>query len=81
MNMRYWGTERIVRVGDRVTYAGTSGVIVFIIDDDSYSDRYPKKHWSYLGNGLGVELQDETRTLYHLNSSETTEDLEPTPQD
>jgi hypothetical protein len=78
--MKYWGTENVVRVGDRVLYNGTPGVIVFVIDDDSYSDRYPKEHWSYLGTGLGVELQDETRTLYHLGSSEEEEDLEPANQ-
>ena len=75
--MKYLGSEKVVRVGDNVLYAGNPGVIVFIIDDDRYSDRYSKENWSYLGKGLGVELQDETRTLYHLNSSEEEEDLEP----
>ncbi len=75
--MKYWGSEQVVRVGDKVLYAGAPGTIVFIIDDDSYSDRYPREHWSYLGRGLGVELQDEAQTLYHLNSAEEEEDLEP----
>ncbi len=73
--MKYMDTEKVIRVGDNVLYAGSPGVVVFVIDDDSYSDRYPKEHWSYLGKGLGVELQDETRTLYHFDSPD--EDLEP----
>jgi hypothetical protein len=73
--MQYVNTDRMIRVGDKVQYAGDPGVIVFVIDDDSYSDRYPKMHWSYLARGLGVELQDESRTLYHLDSPD--EDLEP----
>jgi hypothetical protein len=75
--MTYMDTEKVVRVGDKVLYAGQPGVIVFVIDDDTYSDRYLKENWSYLGRGLGIELQDETRTLYHLDSPD--EDLEPIP--
>ncbi len=73
--MKYLDTEDVIRVGDSVTYHGDPGVIVFVIDDDSYSAAYPKDHWSYLRKGLGIELQDETRTLYHLDSPD--EDLEP----
>jgi hypothetical protein len=71
--MKYLDSEKVIRVGDNVAYAGSPGVIVFVIDDDSYSDAYDKKSWSYLGKGLGVELQDGT--LYHLDSPD--EDLEP----
>lgn len=73
--MKYLDTERVIQVGDHVLYAGAPGVIVFVIDDDSYSEEYPKKDWSHLGKGLGVELRDQTRTLYHLDTPD--EDLEP----
>lgn len=76
--MTYAETDRVIHVGDNVLYAGAAGVVVFVIDDGSYSARYPKKDWAYLGKGLGVELQDETRTLYHLDSPN--EDLEPLPE-
>ena len=71
--MKYLDSETLIRVGDKVAYAGSPGVIVFVIDDDSYSDRYPKEAWSSLGKGLGLELQDGT--LYHLDTPD--EDLEP----
>jgi hypothetical protein len=73
--MRYLNHNRDVRVGDAIVYAGRPGVIVFIIDDDSYSSRYDKGNWSYLGKGLGIELKDGT--LYHLDSPD--EDLELAP--
>jgi hypothetical protein len=69
--MKYLNSERVIHVGDKVVYGGSSGVVVFVIDDDSYSDKYKKENWSYLGKGLGVELQDGT--LYHLDSPD--EDL------
>ena len=70
--MKYESTDRDIRVGDRIHYAGMPGLIVFIINDDSYCDRYPREHWAYLGTGLGVEIQDGT--LYHLDGPD--EDLE-----
>ncbi len=73
--MRYIGTNRVIHVGDSVLYAGDPGVVVFVIDDDSYSDRYTKGSWSYLTKGLGIELQDKAQTLYHLDAPD--EDLEP----
>jgi hypothetical protein len=73
--MKYVDTEKVIQVGDTVLYAGAAGVIVFVIDDDSYSDQYPKKDWSYLDKGLGVELQDKAKNVYHLDSPD--EDLEP----
>jgi hypothetical protein len=70
--MKYLGSEKVIRLGDHVVYAGNPGVVVFMIEDDSYSDRYDKKSWSYLNKGFGVELQDGT--LYHFDSPD--EDLE-----
>ena len=54
-------------------YAGSPGAIFLVIDDDSYSERYDKKTWSYLGKGFGLELDDGT--LYHLDTPD--EDLRP----
>ena len=51
------------------------GRIVFIVDDDAYSERYPKKGWSFLGSGLGVEIEDSEHTLFHLETPD--EDLSP----
>ena len=73
--MKYHETNKVIRVGDNVLYAHAPAVIVFVVDDDSYSSRYPKEHWSYLGKGLGVEIQDTERTLYRLDTPD--EDLEP----
>ena len=71
--MNYVHSDQPIRVGDRVTYAGSPGVIVFVIDDDSYSKAYERQHWSYLKKGFGFELDDGT--LFHLD--EPDEDLEP----
>jgi hypothetical protein len=73
--MKYVDTEKVIQVGDNVLYAGEPAVIVFVIDDDNYSERYAKESWSHLGKGLGVEIQDKTQTLYHLDAPD--EDLEP----
>ncbi len=77
--MTYHGTEKTIHVGDHVLYAGDPGLIVFVVEDDSYSDRYSRDAWSYLGSGLGVELADEAQTLYHLDAPD--EDLEPVSLD
>lgn len=71
--MTYLGTDMVMRTGDRVRYAGNSGTIVFVVDDDTYSEHYPRSNWSYLGSGLGIELDDGT--LYHLDFPD--EDLAP----
>jgi hypothetical protein len=73
--MKYFDSNQEIHVGDGVLYAGVPADIVFVIDDDIYSARYTKECWSYLGKGLGLELRDETKTLYHLDASG--EDLEP----
>ena len=73
--MNYNDTNKMIRVGDSVLYAHKPGTIVFIVDDDSYSEKYPRKDWSYLGKGLGVEMKDKENTLYHLQTPD--EDLEP----
>jgi hypothetical protein len=71
--MMYFDSDRMIQVGDKVRYAGSPGVIVFVIDNDSYSDRYRREDWSYLGKGFGVQLEDGT--LFHFEFPD--EDLEP----
>jgi hypothetical protein len=71
--MKYCNSQDVVNVGQRVMYAGRPGAIVFVIDDDSYSDRYAKEHWSYLGSGLGIEL--DNGTLYRLDTPDEDLDL------
>ena len=34
--MKYVDTEKVIQVGDNILYAGVPGIIVFVIDDDSY---------------------------------------------
>ncbi len=74
--MTYHDSTQSIKVGDKVTHGGRRGIIVFVIDDDSYTDRYPRENWSYLGKGFGVELEEgEWRgTLIHSDSPD--EDLE-----
>lgn len=69
--MYYYKTNEQIKVGDHVHYAHQHGVIVFIIDDDAYSEQYSKKDWSFLHNGLGIEMRG---TLYHFDKPD--EDLE-----
>jgi hypothetical protein len=72
--MKYMGTDKVVRVGDKVVYHGAAGVIVYIIDDDSYCDQFPKGWSSFLDKGLGVYQEGG---LVHLDYAEHQEDLEP----
>jgi hypothetical protein len=64
--MNHVDTEDVIKVGDQVLYAGVAKVIVFVIDDDSYSERCKKEDWSYLGRELGVELQDKDKRCLSL---------------
>lgn len=73
--MTYRDSEKVIHVGDCVFYAGARGRVVFIVDDDEYSKDYPKEGYSYLGKGIGVEIDDPSRTLFHLEIPD--EDLSP----
>jgi hypothetical protein len=75
--MKYSESNRDVRVGDEVLYDGCRGLVVYIVDDDSYSDRYPKEFYSVLGSGFGVEWQEGAvkGQVCHFTSSEDDEDL------
>lgn len=45
-----------IRQGDVVRMdGGAEGVVVFSIDTDEYSARFPKAHWQYLARGVMVE--------------------------
>src|SRR6476660_2422568 len=41
-----------VRTGDRVTLAGRPGVVVFVIDTQSFSVDFPEQEWEYLKSGF-----------------------------
>jgi len=73
--LKYYKSDQTVKIGDEVTYGGTPGIVVFIIDDDEYSVKYPKSIWSYLGKGVGIELQLSTPTLCYLDTIDDEEDL------
>lgn len=55
-DQRYSSGEEI-HIGDRVMYAGSLGVVVFVIDRAEYSSGFPAEHWSGYGNGFMI--QDE----------------------
>ena len=59
-----------VRLGDRVRLGSDSGgVVVCVIDNGEYTDRYLEKDWSYLKKGAMIETP--TFGLIHY------EELEP----
>ena len=49
-------TGEDVRLWDRVEmWSSSPGIIVFCIDSDEFSSRYPKEHWAYLERGSMVD--------------------------
>jgi hypothetical protein len=54
--MRY-SDGRKVKLGDRVKLGqDEGGVVVCSIDDDEYSDYYPKEQWGYLKKGVMINF-------------------------
>lgn len=53
-DQRYHSGDEI-HVGDRVCYAGETGIIVFVIDRCEYSTEYPESDWSDYGTGFMIE--------------------------
>lgn len=50
--MNYINGKKIL-VGDKVRFAEEAyGVVVCSIDDDKYTEEYPKNEWSYLQKGI-----------------------------
>lgn len=52
--MKYANGEE-VRLWDRVQWGSGPGFVVFSIDADEYSPRFPKANWSYLERGIMVD--------------------------
>lgn len=54
-----------IRQGDRVRLYGVqTGVVVFSVDTDEYSDEFPKDEWAYLKSGVMVKT--DNGALIHL---------------
>lgn len=46
-----------VRLGDKVKLGkDENGIVVCSIDDDEYSDGYPKEQWGYLEKGVMINF-------------------------
>jgi hypothetical protein len=45
-----------IQLGDKVSYAGMPGRIVFIVDEDLFLPSHPREEWSYVKQGLGVQI-------------------------
>lgn len=66
-----YSTGDAIRVGDRITYAGSRGCVVFVVATRSYCDEYPEEDWSFLGRGFMIET--EAHGLIHQDEGD--EDL------
>jgi hypothetical protein len=51
-------TGEDVRLWDRVAWGSARGIVVFSIDSDEYSSRFPKEQWSYLIAGAMVDTDE-----------------------
>jgi hypothetical protein len=46
----------VIRIGDKVAIDKSSqGVVVAIISDGEFSERFPKEEWNYLEKGILIE--------------------------
>jgi hypothetical protein len=69
--MKYADGVEIQR-GDRVQLFGMqTGVVVFSVDTDEYSDEFPKDEWAYLKSGVMVKTADGA--LVHVDDSNANE--------
>ena len=51
-------TGEDVRLWDRVAWGSGRGIVVFSIDSDEYTPRFPKEQWSYLMAGAMVDSSE-----------------------
>lgn len=69
--MKYLTGEEVT-IWDRVqAWDGCRGIVVFSIDADQFSDRFPKADWAHLERGMMMDT--ESAGLVHLKESD--EDL------
>lgn len=47
---------RTIMVGDKVRLGADEGVVVFSIDSDENTDKFPKAEWEYLKRGIMVDF-------------------------
>jgi hypothetical protein len=70
--MNYENGEKVC-LWDRVNLGGEDkGIVVFSVDDDQYSSRFPKEQWTYLQRGVMIDTT--SGGLVHF--PEKDEDLE-----
>lgn len=62
---------RRMAVGDTANIPGVGhGKIVAIIDEQEFSDRYPKSDWAYLERGILLEIIGMGLTYYEVDFNE-----------
>ena len=54
--MKYWDGQE-ARLGDRVTLAGSPGVVVASMDTREYSAGHSEAQWGYLKSGVMIEFR------------------------
>lgn len=66
-----------IRRGDHVRLYGVqTGVVVFSVDSDDYSDEFPRDEWAYLKSGVMVKA--DNGALIHLAYSDVNDPNEIT---
>jgi hypothetical protein len=67
--MKY-SDNQVVQLGDEVElWDGCHGVVVCSIDDDEYSEAYPKTEWEYLKSGVLIET-DKVGLIHYIEPDE-----------
>ncbi|WP_124200221.1 hypothetical protein [Pseudomonas aeruginosa] len=62
--MRYSNGKK-VELGDKIDLGdGDTAIIVGIIDENLYSEEYPKSDWEYLKSGLLILTRDSALLYY-----------------
>ena len=57
-----------IKKGDRVRFSnGEIGLVVFSIDNDEYTEKFPKDEWCYLEKGIMTE--SKSMGLVHYKES------------
>lgn len=70
--MKYNSGE-VAHIGDEVLIANDDlGIVVFSVDTDEYSEKYPKSEWAYLKKG--IMIKSKKMGLVHFE--ELDEDVE-----
>lgn len=55
--MKYSNGKKVM-IGDQVRLGDdTSGIVVCLMEEDHYTDEYPRSDWGYLKKGILVEFE------------------------